>query len=536
MNLEMVKGAVELKISIQTKMIAIFLVLIIAPIALLGISSYLMTEDILKDEIKTEYMTNIDNINTYYIENFLRGVESCVKVWANDASVHRYYKNDTGIKTMMQQWEGYMKTNNNIQWIYVGTQTGKYYLVPKDPMMPKNYDPRTRMWYKEAVGQKGQLVWTEPYKDAGSGGMMVTATMTIQDQDNPQKIIGAFAVDLELRKLSEILKSVNLGDDGVVFLMDKNGYIVADSDFSKIGTYYGNTSWEKTVLGSYKGSAFTKFNNKPVYMSYTTVKNTDWKLVGLVTERTLSRQVDPIKNRTIMVGFISVFIAIIIAIRFSKGIGSKIERLISYMKLVENGDLTVRSYYDGNDEFKELNINFNKMVHNLSKHMNEVKILSITDGLTGLYNHRYVTEALDRSMRNAIENETPLSIMMMDIDNFKSINDNYGHVAGDDVLVDIAKVLTGNMRGDDIIGRYGGEEFLVVMPNVDIVGAEFTAERIRTLIEKITIGEIGGKVTVSIGVKELCGESYSEFINEADKLLYQAKRNGKNRVERTFDE
>jgi diguanylate cyclase (GGDEF)-like protein len=119
--------------------------------------------------------------------------------------------------------------------------------------------------------------------------------------------------------------------------------------------------------------------------------------------------------------------------------------------------------------------------------------------------------------------------MMIDIDHFKQINDTYGHIRGDSILKELAAVLKENTRKSDLVGRYGGEEFLVMLVETRIEEGYLTAEKIRKTIEQSVFAE-GPRLTVSIGVEEYSGEKVSELIEKADKKLYRAKEEGRNRT------
>ena len=157
----------------------------------------------------------------------------------------------------------------------------------------------------------------------------------------------------------------------------------------------------------------------------------------------------------------------------------------------------------------------------------ETKSLSLQDPLTGLANRRFMEIVMDRSFTRAKRYGHLLSVIMLDIDYFKKYNDTYGHSAGDQLLVDIAKIISGEMREVDVIVRYGGEEFLVMLPETEAEKAREAAERIRKAVES----KVG--VTVSLGVasynKEM--QTKEDLINRADMALYLAKQNGRNRVE-----
>jgi diguanylate cyclase len=165
--------------------------------------------------------------------------------------------------------------------------------------------------------------------------------------------------------------------------------------------------------------------------------------------------------------------------------------------------------------------------------------LSIRDGLTGLHNRRHFDAALGTEWRRAARKGVPLAVLMIDVDNFKALNDHYGHQRGDDCLRDIARVLEERpRRGQDVVARYGGEEFVVLLPDADENAAVMIAEIIRGAVLESAIENVGapmyGMVTVSIGVcsrTPKIGSSPEEIVACADLALYAAKRSGKNRVE-----
>lgn len=150
-----------------------------------------------------------------------------------------------------------------------------------------------------------------------------------------------------------------------------------------------------------------------------------------------------------------------------------------------------------------------------------------TDSLTELYNHQHIIKLLHQLLRKRQEQ---VSIMMIDIDYFKKVNDRFGHQTGDRVLVRIAQVIKDSIRGNDIVGRYGGEEFFVILPRTNSEDALRIANRIRESVEQLEFTDILLEVTVSIGLAHYRGEEISEFISRADQLLYQAKQSGRNRI------
>jgi len=174
------------------------------------------------------------------------------------------------------------------------------------------------------------------------------------------------------------------------------------------------------------------------------------------------------------------------------------------------------------------------MVIKLMLLYDETKELSITDGLTGLYNKRYFLEVFDREIERGRRSNSALSLIVMDIDHFKLINDTYGHLQGDSVLKEVASIIKENIRKIDFPARYGGEEFATILPNTNINNAVNIAEKIRKLMEShnFKAEKEPLKVTISMGVAKLSDNVNDklELIKMADDALYDAKKSGRNRV------
>jgi diguanylate cyclase (GGDEF)-like protein len=165
-----------------------------------------------------------------------------------------------------------------------------------------------------------------------------------------------------------------------------------------------------------------------------------------------------------------------------------------------------------------------------------LRIQSVRDALTGLYNRRYLEEMLDREVRRASRSEQSLGVLMIDLDHFKRFNDTHGHEAGDAVLRETGSLLAAGVRAEDFVCRYGGEEFVVILPTADAAAARARAERLRTRMRELTIihrGSSLGMVTISVGVAAFPqhGMSPKDLMAAADAALYQAKRGGRDRVE-----
>jgi diguanylate cyclase len=157
---------------------------------------------------------------------------------------------------------------------------------------------------------------------------------------------------------------------------------------------------------------------------------------------------------------------------------------------------------------------------------------SRADGLSGLLNRRHWEEAVAAGFERCVRTARPASLLMLDLDHFKSINDRHGHPAGDEVIRGVAAILRESLREDDVPGRYGGEEFGVLLPDTAAAGAEVIAERVRKRIESASLSKSGLRVTASIGIAELEPEDveHTAAISRADRALYAAKERGRNRT------
>ncbi|HNZ65557.1 MAG TPA: GGDEF domain-containing protein [Smithella sp.] len=166
----------------------------------------------------------------------------------------------------------------------------------------------------------------------------------------------------------------------------------------------------------------------------------------------------------------------------------------------------------------------------------KINEMAIHDDLTGFYNRRHLMEIIENEYNRSIRTGAFFSVAMMDLDKFKSVNDTFGHQVGDDVLMTFSNIVRNVLRKTDFCGRYGGEEFLVVLTQTDLKDARIFAERIRFCVDESLALDLGhgkkSKVTVSIGLAQhLKNESIDKTISRADEAMYKAKKNGRNRVE-----
>jgi diguanylate cyclase (GGDEF)-like protein/PAS domain S-box-containing protein len=183
---------------------------------------------------------------------------------------------------------------------------------------------------------------------------------------------------------------------------------------------------------------------------------------------------------------------------------------------------------------RETNRQLHARIEEIGRLQVALQELAVRDSLTGLYNRRYMDETLDREVSRARREGIPLSLVMLDIDYFKRVNDTYGHQVGDEALKMLATTLLADIRAEDVACRYGGEEFLILLPNMPLETAMMRAERWRAAVEalSVTLGNFSINFTISLGVAAYPehGKTPDDLTRCADQALYRAKNDGRNRV------
>ena len=257
-----------------------------------------------------------------------------------------------------------------------------------------------------------------------------------------------------------------------------------------------------------------------------------------------------IELRNIFLGLVAALVLVVTAVAFQMGrsIVVPLRRLIRAADRIAAGDLEVRLSATRRDELGHLTQVFNQMTDRLRRNHAEImaaneamqqqnqvlKTLSITDSLTGLYNRSKLDSILTDQLARFNRNHRPFTLLMLDIDHFKTLNDTYGHVAGDEILTAVARILLQSIRSIDYAARYGGDEFIIILTETSAELGWKTAERVRTQVEALhpTVKGSAISLTVSIGIVESQPEDImpTEVFARADHALYEAKRAGRNRA------
>ncbi len=363
-------------------------------------------------------------------------------------------------------------------------------------------------------------------------------------------LMGVLVAELDLRTAQPNLKSLTKSPKGEVLLLDKNGRELLSSRAS--------TSKLRSLDAVVLRQLLARPGESMVFQGVMHREVIGLADVPAALPVTVVAEQDRADVYAVWVAFRNLFLALVctivlvvtaVAFRMGRSIVTPLQHLIDAANSIADGDLDVQLPVTRNDEFGHLTQIFNQMADKLRQSHAEVvatntamqqqnqllETLSITDGLTGLYNRSKLDAILKDELARFKRNQRPFAVLMMDIDYFKTLNDSHGHIAGDEVIVAVAKILAQSIRSVDYAARYGGDEFVIIMVETTVDQALRTAERICSQVNEMRYSANGQSVsvTVSIGVVQ-CKQSDSAtptaVFARADSALYEAKRAGRNRA------
>ena len=372
-----------MKISIRKKVTIMVLILTLASVSTLGAMVYKNAKDILINDIKFKSYSTLTNIYDYFLKNFMNSMEYVVTYWAENESIVNYEKEEhhpkmvtsipKSFEPIANQWQGYMAANPDTAWIYLGSEDdGSIYITPLDPTMPGEYDCREREWYQRTVENDGKVIWTEPYLDAGdSGEVIVTVAKAVK---RGEKLVGVVGMDIKLNKFSQIIKNMMFGEKGYLMLMSSTGDVYAHPDKSLLMSNVREEEWfKKPLLNSSGTDLYDAKDGKQHIVSYMTVPETDWKLVGIM-EVNIAEMIIPIKNKVLAIGLISIVITLILGSGLSLIVTRPVEKIMEVIHRISEGDMGVRVEIHSKDEFKILGDKFNEMLGEIQQLLEERNI------------------------------------------------------------------------------------------------------------------------------------------------------------------
>ncbi len=404
--------------------------------------------------------------------------------------------------------------------------------------LPEGWDARLKA---------GEPILGKPSWDATRHTMTVVIAVPIQPAGS--RPVGVFAGRLDLRTAGVALQRLLRGHPGTAYLISFTGERILSSKSGDMTPPSGRLDGSAVRWLNTESHDVVEYKNPEglaVVGTLRTVGGTSWGVLTELTQTEGFGLVNRFRNITVLV--LTGLFAVVGLLAYLLGLMlvRPLDRLTQGAERVAAGDFDVALPVVTGGELGYLTTVFNDMVAKLRKSMLEVDAfnerlreknvqlerLSLTDPLTGLFNRRQLMTVLEGELKRAARSGHTFAILMMDVDHFKTYNDAFGHQAGDEALIRVARILQSTLREVDCAARYGGEEFVVLLPETETERAVEVAERICTAVRSEAFQ--GEPVTLSIGVASYPaqGMSLESLISSADGALYHAKREGRDRVVR----
>jgi len=420
---------------------------------------------------------------------------------------------------------------NAIKFIAYGTAEKKMFFDENagDQNLPFDYDPTTRPWYLGALNAEDYYL-SEVFIHSGTKEPIITISKKLEINGQVKGVLTAL---LDLSVVSKILSDHKIGKTGNFFILDKNSKMLIGSDRDKEKlSYIVNID-----LNNFKNQEFEK--NTPegniIYHIYK-LERLDEILVGVVLEKDIHAPLYQLRNIVLIIVFLVIIVISVILFIFGKIFDKSLNRLSYIVESISNGNYSknIDKLTEIIGEKSELNIikeAIKNMNYEITKREIELKYISETDKLTNIYNRRAIISFIEIEIERTKNFKSEYTIIMFDLDKFKRLNDRFGHLFGDEVLREMCKKVLKNIKDTDKFGRYGGEEFLIILPDTSFSEGIAVADRLRQKIEKMT-WKNDVVVTVSMGViRNMKADTLDISLERVDNLLYKAKNNGRNRIE-----
>ncbi len=461
---------------------------------------------------------------------------------------------------------------HGISDIYEGYEDGGF-LSLTGWLPPKDYDPRVRPWYKTIINNN-QLTISDPYMDLNSKEMSVSVGRPILENG---KIVGVRAADILISTIINEISQLNFGEIGFVWIINERGNFIYHPDESIINKNIYEVSGisgipSKEALSD-GGEVRYIFNGSKRTALFRKIPNSEWILGVTVLDNRAFSNLERLKSLYLILSIVLSCIFGVTSYVLTRILAAPIIRIISFVDGISKGNLDQTLELHFNKEIDALAVSLNDMSLKLKKSFSQIEAQkqalstynselealvkmrtqdieaaneklkasnealekqATTDYLTGISNRRSFFEMAYKEVCRSDREASPLCLIIVDLDDFKHVNDQYGHAAGDEILVQTTLAMGECLRTYDLLGRLGGEEFVILLPETSEVQGLEIGERIRKKIEAaiIVFEDQSISVTVSMGlvVRESTAYCLEKAISQADEALYEAKRSGKNKV------
>ncbi|SDY06591.1 diguanylate cyclase (GGDEF) domain-containing protein [Allochromatium warmingii] len=489
-------------------------------------------------------------------------------------------------------FQAIVETNLIVTQAYLNTADAMNRLYPflhdAAALFGPSWDVNELTFYYEADAAHNpqrQAVWTSAYLDPAGAGWVISSIAPIYRGDVLEGVTG---LDVTIDKLIRHVLDLDLSWDATPFLIDRDGTILAmpprieqvfglrellEHDYtaplgmthSKPDAYNilrsKNPNFRTGMLEFFSSGQHLlelQIGKTQYVLLQQHISQTGWRLMVLVNQSRILAPITALRDLSNRIGYAAIGVLIGFYIGFFlvllMSVRRLADRIVSPLQALSAATSNLGQRLDqrrlqpvGIEEVDQLSHNFNEMTSALDERTTQLIAAELarqakeretrtltrmanTDLLTEVYNRRKIETVLNRLINNLNTTGEPFGLILCDIDHFKSVNDQYGHLAGDQVLIELSRLLRAQLRRGDAVGRWGGEEFMIVCPYIDQMGAEQTAEKLRSSIAEHTFSMVG-TATASFGVAlAQRGEAHDALVERADAALYAAKAAGRNCV------
>ncbi|MEG1256049.1 methyl-accepting chemotaxis protein [Clostridium sp.] len=363
--------------SIRLKLTAMFILLITIPLLTLGLVSYSKSKSILEQNLiatSSELLTQAEQSINYYTNGY---EESLTERAINDI-VQQISSKPGSSAIMIQDFKKYAESHPEILSIYFGTETKATYLYPQVEL-PSDFDPTQRPWYIDTV-KENKVHWTNPYVDTATGKLVITAAIPVYNSFDNNTLTGVLAIDIPLETISNNITSIKIGETGYPFLVAKDGNLIAHKDASRLLKPAGVDEIKNAIeQKNYEPLIYSLEENGVKVEKLAVFHNTkklDWTIVGTMYTSEIDTDTKVILNSLLLIGLMSLLIAIGISLGFSKTITKPINLLLKDMEQVKRGDFSIRANIKSKDEVGKLGAGFNVMLGAVATLISNIQLVS----------------------------------------------------------------------------------------------------------------------------------------------------------------
>ncbi|MBM7555773.1 bifunctional diguanylate cyclase/phosphodiesterase [Halanaerobacter jeridensis] len=510
---------------------SIILILIIFILLLSFFINNLVSKEITKQvkEKNLEIATALqDNVN-----DFLDQTENIINVTSELEKIKT--GNDQSILEVLKKIK---KEYKHFKYIYVAKKSGQMIMHPQ-VKLGSDYIPQDRVWYQKAIEQN-ELIWTDSYLDANENYLMITVAIPIKNDNG--EFIGVLAGDILLNDLSRTIADKKIGETGYAYITNEKGEVIAHPNAEFIKNKYNIDQVMNYNQILKKGKGFIKYKdsvNDKKLASYVSIK----RLNGIIFAQMEVEEAFAVKDQLqLMILGISLLVLIVLGILFylinKKYLLTPINKLINSIVEVAQGDFNSKVENIREDEIGKLASNFNYMIEEihaayqqLEAYNREITNLNQTlkfqadhDPLTELPNRRKFIRELEIELK---KNKAGI-IMLLDLDDFKDVNDTLGHIYGDKLLKRISHTLMDIANKNVFVARYGGDEFLILLKEItsDLKIKEYIKKLKEIIEEPFRINDKEVHIGFSLGITRYPQDSTTTYqlITNADTAMYEAKK------------